>query len=102
MRRELKGYETDHPNPFIRVYVAKHIPMRRELKGSSVRQENDFSWMVAKHIPMRRELKDLENALIKTVSVYGRKAHPDEKGTERLVAYCDLLIFGGWSQSTSR
>ncbi len=37
---------------------------------------------VAKHIPMRRELKVQPPALV-TLVLKGRKAHPDEKGTER-------------------
>ncbi len=38
---------------------------------------------VAKHIPMRRELK-ASNEMAIIAFLFSRKAHPDEKGTERL------------------
>ncbi len=41
---------------------------------------------VAKHIPMRRELKADSATTFHVVSTQGRKAHPDEKGTERYVS----------------
>ncbi len=39
------------------IKVAKHIPMRRELKDDQDRQSSHGHLRVAKHIPMRRELK---------------------------------------------
>ncbi len=79
MRRELKGYwqgavEWDH-------HVAKHIPMRRELKVIHRSAPQISLHQVAKHIPMRRELKARQTLVI-GIFILGRKAHPDEKGTE--------------------
>ncbi len=62
----------DHP----RGYVAKHIPMRRELKEG-----------------LRFEGEEPE---------FGRKAHPDEKGTESTSGRLWTTIRAAWSQSTSR
>ncbi len=63
--------------------VAKHIPMRRELKANLDAISDLAYYHVAKHIPMRRELKEKVYRRSRA-RCKGRKAHPDEKGTERI------------------
>jgi hypothetical protein len=58
--------------------------MRRELKDGLGAGVVDTLRSVAKHIPMRRELKVQPRRCSYRERVLGRKAHPDEKGTERL------------------
>ncbi len=82
MRRELKGKLTAHVQGIQE--VAKHIPMRRELKGPAPGLNVSCNFPVAKHIPMRRELKAIINRQL-AWHTQRRKAHPDEKGTERWV-----------------
>ncbi len=62
--------------------VAKHIPMRRELKVFWSNHTTLMVLSVAKHIPMRRELKEHHTDRCINKAHTGRKAHPDEKGTE--------------------
>ncbi len=90
------------PRLGIRVHqsVAKHIPMRRELKVHSRASYGTCRNRVAKHIPMRRELKD-DRCDRFGPDVSGRKAHPDEKGTESEIQNVAAAA-GSLSQSTSR
>ena len=57
---------------------------------------------VAKHIPMRRELKVAMAYLWNMSRAAGRKAHPDEKGTESQFRDLLLIVKIYRSQSTSR
>ncbi len=81
MRRELKALPAFAALLCVN-WVAKHIPMRRELKDYNINYHLVWIPKVAKHIPMRRELKDFRGANLKNANLR-RKAHPDEKGTER-------------------
>ncbi len=56
MRRELKD-QVGEADVVQGLEVAKHIPMRRELKVYNYRPATVRMSRVAKHIPMRRELK---------------------------------------------
>ncbi len=81
MRRELKVCAGGLINK-LHCKVAKHIPMRRELKAYR-RGRGLANPRVAKHIPMRRELKVHVTHTGCWLMQFCRKAHPDEKGTER-------------------
>ncbi len=62
--------------------------------------ESQGHLFVAKHIPMRRELKDFQLCRL-VLGRMRRKAHPDEKGTESRQPPLDVINLGR-SQSTSR
>ena len=60
--------------------------MKRELKGV-IGEETPISYLtIARPIPMKRELKEVYDSGVFQFFVY-RKAHPDEKGTERRPEY---------------
>jgi len=66
-------------------WIARPIPMKRELKVHQEPQGLQGSHKIARPIPMKRELKDHNGcACYLTFWVY-RKAHPDEKGTESML-----------------
>ncbi len=70
MRRELKVGSLDHPH--VIKPVAKHIPMRRELKALLASLSVLTKHIVAKHIPMRRELK------VKRLFSWGGAMYPSQ------------------------
>ena len=108
MKRELKVLSLRARLPRLQNEIARPIPMKRELKdyaliGISRKEKNrkahpdekgteslDDSYdigladlSIARPIPMKRELKVIELMRSCYRSHQYRKAHPDEKGTER-------------------
>jgi len=105
MKRELKEY-VEPRNLVTRLYVTRHIPMKRELKvvdheidllgqrshkaypdekgteSQTKKGQSRFCLVVTRHIPMKRELKVFTLILFSLFSVCCHKAYPDEKGTE--------------------
>ncbi len=80
MKRELKGY-WEGPQCLSLPGIARLIPMKRELK-EILMQEYLSIYRIARLIPMKRELKERSLRTGHRPRSY-RKAHPDEKGTER-------------------
>jgi len=60
--------------------------MKRELKGYAVSFPSDSDPNIARPIPMKRELKGNYKADSGDVIELNCKAHPDEKGTESIIA----------------
>jgi len=65
--------------------IARPIPMKRELKDHRIFSPGGNGVFIARPIPMKRELKELFQDHGMRCWVDNRKAHPDEKGTERFV-----------------
>ncbi len=67
--------------------------MKRELK---VLQDRALAYgliFIARLIPMKRELKASKSLVAHNWHPYNRKAHPDEKGTERTnYTKCDIFF----------
>ena len=67
--------------------------MKRELKAHSVVHDIIAFIYIARPIPMKRELKVLTVLLLPCLVFADCKAHPDEKGTERmLVLWVSLSV----------
>jgi len=62
--------------------IARPIPMKRELKDEPQAMGHDGN-LIARPIPMKRELKADQAGSWRDGGSCHRKAHPDEKGTER-------------------
>ncbi len=79
MRRELKVDATGPCRP-PHIIVAKHIPMRRELKET--RKDSSGNLVRRKAHPDEKGTESDHRAFLGLVYLLRRKAHPDEKGTE--------------------
>ena len=85
MKRELKESLLKGGAP-LSLLIARPIPMKRELKDKSPGAGLDGSEFIARPIPMKRELKGDHDYTLDRITRDYRKAHPDEKGTERSTA----------------
>ncbi len=63
-------------------FIAKLIPMKRELKEIFIPILGATIHKIAKLIPMKRELKVIHKVIYLACKSLDRKADPDEKGTE--------------------